>query len=269
VTRAAEPEAPELALLAWLVELGADEAIAEAAVDRYALPAEAQPLPRPAPLTVPAVPLPAPAVRPAAAGEAGARDLAAACTTLAELREAMRGFEGSALKKGARNLVFADGNPGARVMVIGEAPGREEDRVGLPFVGRSGQLLDRMLAAIGLGRAHPDPARAVYITNVLPWRPPENREPASDEVAMMTAFLLRHIELAAPDVLLLMGKTSAAALLGTAEGITRIRGRWGEAAGRPALPTFHPAYLLRNPLGKRQAWADLLALSQWLERNPG
>lgn len=262
----------DLAALLWQMELGADEAIQDAPVNRFAPPA-----PAPAP-EVRAAAAPAAAPAPAAFGPgvtapgpgpadvlAGARARAAAAADLAALRAAMAGFEGCALKRGARNLVFADGNPAARVMVIGEAPGREEDRAGLPFVGRSGQLLDRMLAAIGLARGHPDPARAVYITNVLPWRPPENREPSSDEIAMMTAFLLRHIELAGPDLLLLMGRTSAAALTGSGAGITRLRGSWVEVAGRPALPTYHPAALLRNPLLKRDAWKDLLALAARLE----
>ncbi|RMH48847.1 MAG: uracil-DNA glycosylase, partial [Alphaproteobacteria bacterium] len=227
--------------------------------------------PRPAPApdarAHPAGPPPAPG--PAAAGQTDAvqdaRAIAAACATLAELREAIAAFDGCALKHSARSCVFADGNPAARVMVIGEAPGREEDRLGKPFVGRSGQLLDRMLAAIGLSRDHPDPARAVYITNVLPWRPPENREPASDEIAMMKAFLTRHIALADPDILLLMGRSAAATLLDSTAGITRLRGSWHMVLGRPALPTFHPAALLRNPALKRVAWADLLALQARLE----
>ncbi|HEU0223070.1 MAG TPA: uracil-DNA glycosylase [Paracoccaceae bacterium] len=249
----------DLAMLAWLVELGADEAIGDAPVNRFAPPPPALAEPAPPPMA------------PAAAAPdalAGARAIAAACASLAELREAMAAFEGCALKKGARNLVFADGNRAARVMVIGEAPGRDEDRVGLPFVGRSGQLLDRMLATIGLARSHPDAGRSVYITNVLPWRPPENREPSSDEIAMMKAFLMRHIELAGPELLLLMGRTSAATLLETNAGITRLRGQWTQVAGRPALPTYHPAALLRNPLLKRDAWRDLLSLQERLESTP-
>lgn len=266
--------------LAFQIACGADEAIGNAPVDRFALPRDTPGRlpPRPAPAAAPRPAAPATALRPAADaapaalrpapapdaapdGIAGARALAAAARTLEGLREAMAGFEGCALRHGARSLVFADGNPAARVMVVGEAPGREEDRAGLPFVGRSGQLLDRMLAAIGLARTNPDPDRAVYITNVLPWRPPENREPSSDEIAMMKAFLLRHIELKDPDMLLLMGGSAARALLETAKGFTQIRGQWGEVLGRPALPTLHPAALLRRPADKRLAWADLLALS--------
>jgi uracil-DNA glycosylase len=175
------------------------------------------------------------------------------------LREALAGYDHCELKKGARNLVFADGNPAARVMIVGEAPGRDEDMQGLPFVGRAGQLLDRMFDAIGMGRAHPDPGRALYIANVLPWRPPQSRDPSPDEIAMMLPFLRRHVELAGPEVLVLMGNHSCHALLGR-KGITRLRGQWTEALGRPALPMFHPDDLLRNPAAKREAWHDLLML---------
>lgn len=166
----------------------------------------------------------------------------------------MAAFDHCELKRGARNLVFADGTPGARVMIIGEAPGREEDREGRPFVGRAGQLLDRMLAAIDLNRDS-----SVYITNVLPWRPPQNRDPKPDEIAMMQPFLRRHVELAAPDVLVVMGNISCQAVLGK-RGITRLRGHWSEAFDKPVLPMFHPAYLLRQPVMKRETWADLLEL---------
>ncbi|WP_425414325.1 uracil-DNA glycosylase [Salipiger mucosus] len=183
-----------------------------------------------------------------------ARAMAGAADSLEALREAIAAFEHCELKLGARSLVFCDGAPGARVMIVGEAPGREEDRQGKPFVGRAGQLLDRMLGAIGLSRAE-----SVYITNVLPWRPPRNRDPKPDEIAMMTPFLARHIELIDPDLLVIMGNISCDALLGR-RGITRLRGQWTEAQGRPALPMFHPAYLLRQPQLKREAWADLLEL---------
>ena len=166
----------------------------------------------------------------------------------------MEAFSHCDLKLGASQLVFADGRPGARVMIVGEAPGRDEDRAGRPFVGRAGQLLDRMLAAIGLGRD-----ASVYITNVMPWRPPQNRDPRPEEIAMMKPFLARHVALAAPDLLVLVGNISCQAVLGK-RGITRLRGTWQEALGRPALPMLHPAYLLRQPLAKRETWADLLAL---------
>ena len=195
---------------------------------------------------------------------------AATCADLPALHAALAGFEGSTLKAGALNCVFSDGMPGAHVMIVGEAPGREEDRAGKPFVGRSGQLLDRMLACIGLSRHAGEAAQAVYITNILPWRPVGNRTPGSDEVTMLMPFVHRHIALAAPRILIPMGGTSAGALLGGAAGILRRRGQWDRYAPEgcepvPALPMLHPAYLLRNPAAKRQAWRDLLALRAWLD----
>ena len=242
------------AILDWQIELGATEAILDAPVNRYSAP-KAAPKPVPA-ATIGAA---APVVAPAADPVAEARGLAGAAGDLAALEAALASYDHCELKKGARNLVFADGQPGARVMLVGEAPGRDEDLQGKPFVGRAGQLLDRMFAAIGMGRADPDPARAIYITNVLPWRPPQNRDPKPEEIAMMLPFVERHIELAAPDILVLIGNHACQALLGR-KGITRLRGTWTGAAGRPALPMLHPAYLLRNPAAKREAWADLLAL---------
>ncbi|MBC7158285.1 MAG: uracil-DNA glycosylase [Rhodobacteraceae bacterium] len=240
-----------LAALAWQVELGADEAILDAPVNRFEV---VEPAAAPAPAVAPAA---APVVAAAADPVAEARALAAAAPDLAALRAALEGFEHCDLKRGARNLVFADGDPAARLMIVGEAPGRDEDLQGRPFVGRAGQLLDRMLAAIDMGRARAD--APVYIANVLPWRPPQNRDPTPDEIAMMLPFLERHIALANPAVLVVMGNSACAALLGR-RGITRMRGIWESVLGRPAMPTFHPAYLLRNPAAKREAWADLLAI---------
>ncbi|AZB62581.1 uracil-DNA glycosylase, partial [Cereibacter sphaeroides] len=194
-----------------------------------------------------------------------ARRAAAAAPSLEALREAMAAYDQCDLKRGARNTVFSDGHPAARLMLIGEAPGREEDAAGRPFVGRAGQLLDRMFAAIGLSRTSPDAETALYITNVMPWRPPQNRDPSPEEVAMMTPFLARHVELAAPDLIVATGNTACAALLGRT-GITRLRGRWAEAWGRPVMPMCHPAYLLRNPEAKREAWADLLEVKARLAR---
>ena len=268
-----------LAALAWQVELGADEAICDAPVNRYreeAPPpaaaatspaAGAGPPPAPSPAPTPAassLPAAARAAAPGPApGESGAlaeaQARAAGATTLEALAEAMAAYEGCELKQGARSFVFADGNPAARVMIVGEAPGRDEDLQGKPFVGRAGQLLDRMFAAIGLSRTSPDPAQAVYITNLLPWRPPQNRDPSPLELAMMTPFVTRHIELADPAILVTMGRFSMQALTGLS-GITRVRGQWTEAARRPCLPMLHPAYLLRNSAAKREAWADLLEL---------
>jgi DNA polymerase len=193
-----------------------------------------------------------------------AREAAKAATDLATLRAALEEFDGCALKKTATNLVFADGNPAARVMLIGEAPGADEDRQGKPFVGVSGQLLDRMMAAIGLDRS------TFYITNVCFWRPPGNRKPTEAELAAQLPFVTRHIELVQPQVLVLVGGSSAQGLLGLNDGITRLRGRWFDytspllAAPIPTIPIFHPAYLLRQPGLKREAWRDLLKLQQRL-----
>jgi DNA polymerase len=240
------------ALLDWQIELGADEAIRDTPLNRYALSDAAQPALRPAALAQPDAPAEADATSVARHAAQGARDLQS-------LAAALQAFDLCEIKRGARSFVFADGIPAARVMIVGEAPGAEEDREGLPFVGRAGQLLDRMLAAIDLSRRHLDPGQAVYITNVLPWRPPSNRPPEPPEIAMFLPFLERHIALIQPEVVVLMGNTPCKALLGR-DGITRLRGHWVEVMGRPALPMFHPAYLLRNPAAKREAWADLLSL---------
>ena len=248
-----------LALLQWQAEMGADEPCLDAAIDRYDLPDRAE--------IAAAAPKPAPAARPRDEAEdltARAEAMAGAAASLTALAEAQEAFDGIELRKGARNFCFADGNPAARVMIVGEAPGEEEDRVGRPFVGRAGQLLDRMFDAIGLSRAAVDAEKAIYITNVLPWRPPGNRRPEPAEIAMMLPFLRRHVELAQPDVLVLMGNTPCIALLNQ-QGILKLRGTWTEAFGLPALPMTHPAYLLRAPLAKREAWADLLSLSARLE----
>ena len=242
-----------LAALAWQVELGLTDACAEAPVDRCAL--DVAPV-RPA-AQVAAPPLLEAVV--AADPVAVARSVADRAASLDALREALTAFELCELKRGARNTVFADGNPAARVLILGEAPGRDEDLEGRPFVGRAGQLLDRMFAAIGLSRLSPDPATALYITNVMPWRPPGNRDPEPAEIALMRPFVERHIALADPDLIVVMGNTPLLALTGQT-GILRARGNWTEALGKPLLPMTHPAYLLRNPIAKREAWADLLAL---------
>ena len=256
-----------LILLEWQSEMGADEAMLDEPVNRLApIAAEAEPAPAEpsAPVTASQPPPPAPMLALSDDAVAEAEALAAAAATLAGLAAAQSGFDGVELKRGARNFCFADGNPAARVMIIGEAPGEDEDAAGKPFVGRAGQLLDRMLAAIGLSRGSPDPARAAYITNVLTWRPPGNRRPEPSEIAASLPFLRRHVELADPAFILLMGNTPFQAILGRT-GILKLRGQWTEAFGRPALPMAHPAYLLRNPIAKRDAWADLLDLSAWLD----
>jgi DNA polymerase len=260
------------AALAWQVEAGADEAISEAPQRHYDRPVEtkaAAPQPaerRPAPAAArPAAPAAAAPLVPTDQVLASAQDLARRAATLEELRATLQDFDGCPLKKTAHSLVFADGNPEARVMIIGEGPGAEEDRQGLPFVGVSGQLLDRMLACIGLDRT------SAYITNVLFWRPPGNRTPTGTELAICLPFVERHIELVDPEFILLAGGASAKALLGVSEGILRLRGRWrhyqhaGLSHPIPALPTLHPAYLLRQPAQKRAAWRDLLMLQEAME----
>ncbi|MCJ8138814.1 uracil-DNA glycosylase [Falsirhodobacter halotolerans] len=236
------------AMLAWQVDLGVLDVVGDAPLNRYELEAVA---PKPTPVAAPPVVVEAPDP------VAEARAMAAAAPDLETLAEVVADYPHCELKRGARNTVFCDGRAGARVMIVGEAPGRDEDMQGRPFVGRAGQMLDRMLAAIGLARDNPDITRAVYITNVMPWRPPQNRDPTKEEVAMMRPFLSRHIELAAPDLLIVLGNTSAQAVLGKT-GITRLRGTWHEGFGLPVRPMLHPAYLLRNPAAKREAWADLL-----------
>jgi len=191
-----------------------------------------------------------------------ARTAANSAKTLDELRALLEAFEGCMLRATATRLVFADGNPAGRIMFVGEAPGRDEDIAGLPFVGRSGKLLDRMIAAIGLDRTQ------VYIANIVPWRPPGNRTPTPHESAICLPFIRRQIELADPDILVCLGQPSTQTLLETKEGITRTRGRWfkfdtGSREIR-ALATYHPAFLLRSPLQKRLAWRDFLAIKKAL-----
>jgi DNA polymerase len=266
-------------LLRWYVEAGVDDAVGMEPLDRYlsgARGARAAPEAQsPAPVeptspierasvarsAAPATPLPPPSQ-----AAVGARAVAAECADLSALRDALQAFEGCALKHTATTLVFADGNPAAPLMLIGEAPGADEDREGLPFVGAAGKLLDRMLGAVGLDRTR------VYITNILPWRPPGNRTPTPNEVAICLPFLRRHIELVAPRLLVLIGGTSASTLLGTSDGITRIRGRWHLYRGDPerpsppipTMPIYHSAFLLRTPARKRDAWRDLVEIRRRL-----
>jgi uracil-DNA glycosylase len=258
----------DFATLQWQIDMGADEAIGEAPVDRFVVPPPVvtkreipSAAPRAAAPMVRAAPPPsAPASPSGAAAIASARALADSATTVAELEAAVRRFDGCALKATATNTVFADGNPEARVMFVGEAPGADEDRQGKPFVGVSGQLLDRMLKWIGLDRS------SIYITNILFWRPPGNRQPTAAEIASCVPFVERHIALVRPQVLVLVGGTSAKTLLNTTDGIIKLRGKWRELTVPgldrpvPTLPTFHPAYLLRSPGQKRDSWRDLLSL---------
>jgi uracil-DNA glycosylase len=254
-----------LEALRWQLEAGADEAILARPVDRFAGP-PSRPAPRAEPMAAPATASPPPqrATAPLPAGATG-HQLARAANSLAELRAALGAFDGCPLKGTATNLVFADGNPEARVMIVGEAPGADEDRIGRPFVGVSGQLLDRMLAHVGLDRG------SVYITNILFWRPPGNRTPTAAEIAACLPFVERHIELVGPDILVLAGAASAKTLLARNEGITKLRGRWllyesaGMARPIPAIAVYHPAFLLRQPAQKRDAWRDLLSIRDKLD----
>lgn len=275
-----------IALLRFYLDAGADAAIEDQPRSQFGIagpPALATPASRPTAPAAAMVPAakaaPAPAAPPRATVTSASAVLAASDRALAEsarlaaagahsldeLKEILGRFEGvDSLRARATNLVFADGNPAAKVMLVGEAPGADEDRIGKPFVGVSGQLLDRMLGAIGLDRT------GFYITNVCFWRPPGNRKPTEAELVAQAPFVQRHIELIQPKVLVLVGAASAHALLGTNDGITRLRGRWfeyqsaGLKAPVPTLPIFHPAYLLRQPAQKRETWADLLKLKSRL-----
>jgi uracil-DNA glycosylase family 4 len=263
-------------LLAFYLEAGVDCALSEAPVNRLADPDIVSAAVGATPAPAPAQPVrAAPAIISPARGEpppapeaaiASAREAARTAPTLEVLRDLLEKFDGCALKSTATRLVFADGNPRARVMFVGEAPGREEDIEGLPFVGRSGKLLDRMIAAIGLDRSK------VYIANVIPWRPPGNRTPTPQETQICLPFIQRQIELVDPDVLVTLGNPSTQTLLGTREGIMRTRGRWFDYdTGRRvirAIATFHPAYLLRSPSYKRLSWQDLRAIAKALEAAP-
>src|SRR5215813_984812 len=258
-------------LLAFYLEAGVDCALGDEPINRLADPDIApeprvavahQPIPRTAPLPPPVTPPRTDATVAPDVAIASAREAARTAPTLDALRQLLENFDGCALKHTATKLVFADGNPQARVMFVGEAPGRDEDIEGLPFVGRSGKLLDRMIAAIGLDRSK------AYIANVIPWRPPGNRTPTPQETQICLPFIQRQIELVNPDVLVTLGNPSTQALIGTREGIMRSRGKWfdydtGTRTIR-ALPTFHPAYLLRSPSYKRMSWQDLRAIAKLL-----
>jgi uracil-DNA glycosylase family 4 len=274
MTEAGPDHAQLVALFDFYVAAGIDLALDEAPHDRFAedaRPAAARPpavrsLP---PELAPAAPsraLPLAATAPPEEVAENARLRAREVQTLAELEAMVGAFEGCALKRTAKQLCFADGNPQADIMLVGEAPGGEEDRAGKPFVGRAGQLLDRMLASIGLDRTQ------VYIANVVPWRPPGNRTPTPQEIAICLPFTLRQIELVSPRFLLTLGAPASQTLLGVKEGIKRVRGRWVEYGALPhpvrALPMLHPAYLLRQPIDKRLAWRDLRLLRRALDEEP-
>jgi DNA polymerase len=268
-----------LEILPWYHEAGVDEAVSDHSTDFFAKnetsAATAKAVKATPPATPPAKPplghrSSAPARIPQAssvldAGETAndARSLAQSAKTLEDLKAALQQFDGCGLKATATNLVFGDGAVDARIMFIGEAPGSDEDIQGVPFVGRSGQLLDRMLAAIGLNRQN------AYIANVIPWRPPGNRTPTPHETAVCRPFIDRQIELVSPEVIVFLGGVAAKEMLDTATGILRLRGKWtsfkGKDAEYPALPTLHPAYLLRQPAQKRLAWSDFILIRQFLD----
>ncbi len=247
------------ATLEWLIEMGCDEAIAARPLNRYALPDRMPPG-----AAAPTAPVPAPTLAPVpddpvrAAGRT-----AAAASTMEELRAAIARYPHCDSRLGARGPVFAEGLPGARVMIVGDAPDREEDRAGRPFVGPAGDLLDKMLAAIGLSRTSEDPSRAVATVPALPWRL-SARDPDPAELAMTRPFLHRAVELAAPEILICMGNHACDAVLGE-RGVTRLRGTWTTGFDRPVLPMLPPAFLLRQPAAKRDAWADLLDLAARLD----
>jgi len=288
----ARPADP-LDILRFYAEAGVDLALEEEPVDRFALsreqadeaarrqeaakqqraePQASAPQLAAARRTAPQRPTPPPAARPAEpasltvpsdAAVMAAREAAATAETLDALRETLENFEGCNLRFTATNLVFADGNPEAQVMFVGEAPGMEEDLQGLPFVGRSGQLLDRMLKAIGLDRS------SAYIANVVPWRPPGNRTPTPQETEICRPFIERQIALVDPDFLVILGGAAAKQLLKTNEGVLRLRGKWRDydtgTRKIRVMATLHPAYLLRQPLQKKLAWRDLLSLKAALD----
>ena len=252
-----------LAVLDWYRAAGVDIALGDEPVDRFATSAAA-PARRVLPVAAGPAPVPTPAA-PLVTNPAETREIAVAATTLEQLRMAMDAYDGCVLKHRATQLVFADGNPEAKIMLVGEGPGEQEDKQGKPFVGRAGQLLDRMLGAIGLDRT------TVYIANMVPWRPPGNRNPTPDELAQCAPFLHRQVELVNPKLLVTLGNVPTQALFATNQGITRMRGQWKtleiNSWSGPVLPTLHPAFLLRTPGAKAQAWKDMLSLKAAMVRD--
>jgi uracil-DNA glycosylase len=283
---------PYLAALQWHIDAGADEGVWDSPTDRTVKGISSSPvnmvenaasaLSAPPKIKAssihpaPSVQVPDIALEGTAFAKAKALELAASAKTLNDLRAVMETFDGLAIRKTATQMVFADGNPKARIMVVGEAPGADEDRQGNPFVGVSGQLLDRILVAIGLNRIDEDPARAVYISNILNWRPPGNRTPSPQEIDISLPFIERHIALIQPKVLILCGGVAAKGLLGAGDAISKLRGKFHTYTPThpslfdgdytcPAIATYHPAYLLRTPLQKKAVWADMLMLKAYLE----
>lgn len=269
---------PLQSFMEWCQHMGLTETISEAPLSKMGLPLEkltspslvkpCSPVPTPTPTSSPARNLPmSPFIMPEQTSDT-VRTLVSKAQTLEDLRAILGDFEGCSLKKMATNTVFGDGSPQAPVMLVGEAPGADEDRQGLPFVGRSGQLLDLMFASIGLSRE-----KNLYISNIIPWRPPGNRQPTATETTICLPFIQRHIELVNPKYLIFVGGVSAKTLMNSTDGIMRLRGKWVQYAspGLPtpikAMPIYHPAYLLRSPGQKRKVWQDLLTLKLDMEAN--
>ena len=252
------------AMLAWQIELGADESICDQPLNRYELPVVSAKLTKADVADVPKARAKQPPTYETLKvdGAVIARNLAAQAADLAALEQAVAGFEYCELKRGARNMLFGQGVPDASVMVIGDAPNRDDDRAGVFLDGARGQLFDKMFAAIGLSRSGDTPE--VYYSNVMPWRPPQDRDPKADELAMMKPFLERQIALVDPKVLVLMGNIACQCMMGK-RGMTRLRGNWVEVMGKPTLPMFHPSQLMRTPIAKRDAWADLLAVKSRIQ----
>ncbi len=290
---------PLIAALQWHIDVGADEALADHPVDRTVsvasviksfsdTPPSNPPVnggtgvqrPRGENVLPPSLIESSSDLLGTAQARVEAAKLAKSCNTLEELRAAIAGFDGLSIRKTATNMVFADGNPKARIMIVGEAPGADEDKQGKPFVGVSGQLLDKILKHIGLSRTEEDPAKAVYISNILNWRPPGNRTPSPAEIDVSLPFIERHIALVKPQFLILSGGVSAKGLLGSGESISKLRGKFHDyrplvegiapdASPIPAIATYHPAYLLRTPSQKGLVWADMLMLKSAMERSDG
>ncbi len=278
---------PYLHALEWHIACGVDEIVYDAPVNRTVLAASSLPDlgddPKPVlskPSLVPVLAPPPDDLGGTAQAIMAATALAKSCHTLDDLHAAIAGFDGLGIKKTATNMVFSDGNPKARIMVVGEAPGADEDRMGKPFVGVSGQLLDKILGCIGLSRSSDNPDTSVYITNILNWRPPGNRTPTQSEIDISLPFVERHIALVRPDYLVLAGGVSAKALLGRGESISKLRGRFhdyspltqdigvgleGKTSLIPSVPTYHPSYLLRTPSQKKSVWFDMLMLAEKLK----
>jgi len=282
------------AALQWYIDNGVDEALGDAPIDRFAASEAAakamakakpnasvamqdfagqNPLERSAEAA--SIPQETPLLGASQAQEEAVKT-ANAAQSLAELQEAIAAFEGIEIKKTATKMVFADGNPEAKIMLIGDVPNADDDRHGKPFLGANGQMLDRILAAIGLSRSNEDTAKAVYLTNILNWRPPGNRTPTASEIAISLPFIERHIALIKPDLIILCGAIAAKAILGKTEGISRLRKskhsyttQTAELEAKlkniPAIATYHPSYLLTTPLQKKAVWADMLTIQSFID----